>query len=481
MRLSARELLARQRNDRSTLELNGWEDFYRLLVSGRAPEKRKMNPTQVALWTSEARARAYKGPAGCAKTSTVVVDVMAHALLEPGSKLFIARHDYNDLMDTTAGRAEEVLSRLPAGTLLDRDKSPPMKWWLRPIAIKGADGQVDETPSLITFMGLKEYKGSYEFNGGAVDEAAEVEDRKIVLGLLSRLRHMKGTRFLDLAFNPPSKDHWLYTACTGLDEHEEKVAEPVFTLFEPHPNENAENLPPGYQEELAASLPEDMRQSYVDGAWGSTFPGDPVIPQFRANVHTKAIIPFGHRTLYRFWDFGFRRPYCCWAQITKSGALHVMAEILGQNQEVDSFAGDVLRKTAELFHEFTAVVDYGDPAVKQQKDTGSALAILKGMGITMRSTYTPFDLSLRTLRMRFERMVEGAPAILIAQQCRVLVNALKGGYHLKPDGVTPVKDEYYDHPVDALRYGVWNLWGVTASLSATNLVTNIAYWEATRE
>ena len=431
------------------------------------------------MWTSKATTRAYKGPAGCAKTSTIVVDVIAHALLEPGSRLFIARSDYNDLMDTTAGRAEEVIGRLPQGTMLDRDKSPPMKWWLRPIARRLEDGSLDERPSMITFMGLKEYKGSYEFNGGCVDEADEVEDRKIVLGLLSRLRHMTGTTFLDLAFNPPSEEHWLYTACTGLDEHGEKVAEPIFTLFEPRPKENLANLPSNYYEMLSESLPEDMRQRFVDGAWGSTFPGEPVVRSFSANTHTRARLEFARRTLYRFWDFGFRRPYCCWCQVTKDGRLEVLHELLGQNQEVDAFAADVIRETALRFANYTGVVDYGDPAVKQKKDTGQALSILKGIGITMRSVYTPFDLSLRTLRMRFERMVNGAPAILIAQSCRVLVNALKGGYHLKDDGVTPFKDGYYDHSVDAFRYGVWNLWGAAASMSSTNIATNIAYWEAT--
>lgn len=406
---------------------------------------------------------------------------MAHALLEPGSKLFIARHDYNDLMDTTAGRAEEVLARLPVGTLLDRDKTPPMKWWLRPMAIRGADGELDESPSLITFMGLKEYKGSYEFNGGAIDEAAEIEDKKVALGMLSRLRHMKGTRFMDLAFNPPSEDHWLYTACTGLDSHGEKVAEPIFTLFEPHPKENNENLPPGYHDELAAHLPEDMRQSYVDGAWGSVFPGKPVVPQFSASTHVRESAPWARRTLYRFWDFGFRRPYCCWCQLTKDGVLEVMHEVLGQNQEVDAFAAEVLKETAIHFPGALAVVDYGDPAVKQHKDTGQALGMLQQVGILLRSVHTPMDLSLRTLRMRLERMVSGRPAIIIKKTCRVLINALKGGYRFKEDGVTPFKDGYYDHAADAFRYGVWNLWGSTGTVSSTSLATNIAYWEATRE
>lgn len=479
MRLSVREQLTlAKRNRHVQTVMESWEDFYKLLVDGdRPPAERRVNPTQMKLWTSSEKVRAYKGPAGCAKTSTIVADVLMRALVEPGTKHFIGRQDYNDLLDTTAARAIEMMNRLPQGTLVDKRSSPPMKWWVKPIPSRGPDGTVDESISEITFMGMKDVmKGSFEFAGGCLDEADEM-DEKAVLGLISRFRSTKGTMYLDLAFNPPSEDHWLYTACTGKNAHGEQIKEPIFALFEPQPKENVRNLRPGYYEDMTALLPEDMRQRLVDGAWGSCFPGDPVVRQFRQQVHVRSSIPYGGGTLYRFWDFGYRRPYVCFCQLTKTGRLMIMEEHLGMNQEVEAFAADVLRMSRELFPDAKAFVDYGDPAVKQHKDTGSALARFREAGIMLRFQATPFDVSLGVLRKRFELMVEGLPAITIARRCRVLVNALAGGYHLKEDGVTPHKDGYYDHCVDALRYGCWNIWGATSSVSTTGYaVQSIAYW-----
>lgn len=91
------------------------------------------------------------------------------------------------------------------------------------------------------------------------------------------------------------------------------------------------------------------------------------------------------------------------------------------------------------------------------------LALLNNAGILMRYQRTPFDVSIQVLRKRFEMDIEGDPAILLDPSVRILADGLAGGYHLKEDGVTPRKDGYFDHEVDALRYGVYNIFGVTMS------------------
>jgi hypothetical protein len=133
----------------------------------------------------------------------------------------------------------------------------------------------------------------------------------------------------------------------------------------------------------------------------------------------------------------------------------------------------------ERFPNARAFKDFGDPAVAQKKDTGSMLSLLGKAGILLAYQHTPFDLSMRVLRTRFETLIEGEPAVLIdPRNCPILVGALAGGYHLKPDGVTPKKDGYYDHPVDALRYGVWNVYGASQSSSSNLVPASIAYWSS---
>lgn len=442
--------------------LSSPEDFFRLLVDGdREPAERRLNPTQVEFWSDPAYAKAYMGPAGCAKTSTVVADTVARAIFEPGSKHLIARNDYNDLMDTTFKRFTEMIDRLPPGTVVDRTKQAPAKYWLRPATINGSE---PEDLSEITFMGLKGGLGSYEFTSAAVDEASEAEESAVV-EIFGRLRVKKGHRSLSVCFNPPDKHHWLYEACTGLDAHDEKTGEPIiFKLFQPTPRENIRNLPENYYENMAERMPEDMRQRFVDGAWGSTFPGDPVIRQYRAPMHN-GDTKWERQTLFRFWDFGYNRPAVLYCQVSTQGHLHVMREYLGHRQTGELFIQKVLADTQQYFPGAKNTIDFGDPAVAQVKDTGSMLQLLQTSGILIRYQDTPLDISMAVLRKRFELLLEGYPAIIIdRREAPILAGGLRGGYHFKKDGVTPHKDGYYDHLIDCLRYGIFNLFGLSMNV-----------------
>lgn len=471
-RKSLRQRLAEERKAKFTgLEFASIEELYKLLVDGdRPPEERSANPTQLAFWNDPSFAKSYGGPAGCAKTSTVVAEQIVRGLFEPGYKGLIARHDYNDLKDTTKLRFDEMIARLPPGTVVDVSNEAPAKVWIQPAKMNGNE---PAELSTFTFMGLKGGLGSYEFTGAVVDEADEC-DEKEVEEVRTRLRHKRGTPYMAIAFNPPDKSHWLYTACMGLDARDERVGQPRFSHHRPNPRENARNLPSDYYD-MMASLPEDMRQRLRDGEWGTVFPGQPVVRAFSKRVHTGRLAYKGG-TLFRFWDFGFNRPYCCFAQVSIKGHLQVLHEYLGYMMEGQTFVNEVLRITADKFPTARVFKDFGDPAVAQKKDTGSMLNLLNKAGILIGYQHTPFDMSLRVMRTKFEALIEGEPAIMVDyRECPILVGALAGGYHLDEAGVKPVKDGYYDHPVDALRYGIWNVFGVGQTTNTT-VPTSIAYW-----
>src|SRR5579859_4902150 len=91
--------------------------------------------------------RGYMGAFGGGKTWTLAVCCIMRSILCPGRKSYVSRHDYNDLVKVTVPEFESVMAKLPPDVLLGRDKSPPMKWVLRP-AFPGPE-------SSITFMGLK--------------------------------------------------------------------------------------------------------------------------------------------------------------------------------------------------------------------------------------------------------------------------------------------------------------------------------------
>lgn len=466
MRKSNLEILQDQKRVKAEKTVVDEDDFPNILVGG------PLNPTQRSFIEDPAEAlidpetglpgdlsweAAYMGPYGCAKTSTCLAKMILQALYEPGSQILIARNNFNDLRATTYADAEEMLQRLPPGTLVDRNKDSPMKWVIRPIGDP-------EKLSTLWFMGLTDGLGSYRFHSAFVDEADEVPYDRFN-ELRGRCRLKGCTNLIALAFNPPSEDHWLYTETTGLNAKGQLVKPPTLKLFRPQPKENARNLKTGYYEKLREQYPPDMVKRLVDGEWGSTFAGQPVYGEFSRHLHVGDLQYDRYLPLYRFWDFGYRFPICLWAQTTDDGGLRILREEMGKDVEIRPFAERCKAITAGEFRAPTLeVVDYGDPAARQKKDTGSTLAVLNQLGIQLKFRISTLDPGIRAIRHLLSRLIKKEPAFKIDKRCVVSIRALEGGYHYpdeetKSDALKPVKDNYYDHPMDALRYGVVNIYG----------------------
>lgn len=441
------QIEAAKRPKQSTITL----DYEGLLtrVLGKRPRI-----TQGKFIASSARNKAYKGMAGCAKTSTIVGSMIMRAFLQPGFKGAIGRFHYNDLLGTSMGRAQEMFDRVSATCIVGRDKTPPAKWM-----IQAFDGSI----STIDFIGLQDYPGGYEWHRIAVDEADEC-DLRTIQGLRSRLRapSLPGVNpnyGLDLAFNPPDETHWLYEACTGLTHDGKKSKEGKWLeLFEPTEGENDENLPPNYYEENFKGMPEDMLTRLKHGKWGANFAGDPVYPQFSTHLHARDNIHFNPDLgLMRFWDFGYRRPACIFVQMDEEFRIHVLAEILGENEEAKPFTERVKAFSNRNFSNAIGYLDFGDPAAAQKKDTGSTLSILADAGIELIFIVSSIEEGTRRVRFLLESIIKGQPAIQVSRHNAPLtMRMLQGGYRLAANH-RPLKDGFYDHLADAFRYGIVNL------------------------
>lgn len=421
---------------------------------------RSLMPTQREFIYDNRPVVGYMGAAGAAKTSSLCAAGLIRQLLVPDGRLLVARFDYNDLIDTTAKRMQEMMNALPVGTLIDRNKNPPMKWWIRPV---GSDAE----PSEITFMGLKENLGSYEFSDAIIDEADEVPRSAFDL-VKSRLRHIrKGVdldsqiRTLRFVFNPPDTTHWLYEVCTGLNHEGRRLHSPLVDhLYTPQYRENARNLPPGYYDEMLRTMPTDLADRLVRGQWGATFPGTPVYREFNSDLHVKRGLQYDRtQPILRFWDFGYRRPCVLWAQLDWAGRLLFLREYLGENMEASAFARKVKTLSAKYYPHADYYADFGDPAVVQKKDTGQTLAHFAKEGITMQYRVSSIESGVQAIRQRLELLIEGQPALQVDEQnCPILIRAFRGGYHNDDKG-KPFKDGFYDHEMDAARYGVINVLG----------------------
>lgn len=491
MRKSVRERLAEAKRRKDGPQVMSFEDLMLLLLDPRPRPNRRANPTQLAFILDNSPFSAFMGPKGSAKTSAGAAAGWLRMLLQPGSKGLVTRKDYNDLKQTTRLRFEEMLQRLPAGTLLDRSKEPPETWYINTVPMLSPEGDVlDDTPAQVSFAGLESLgeAGSYEFDWAFIDEASEVEERSVhaVNGLMRNIPRwaesmgeLRGFYRTMMAFNPTDTFHWLYTACTGFNYQGHKVKEPWVKLFTPQLKENQRNLPRDYYERLAETMPADMRVRLVEGQWGAVFEGAPVLKEFSTSLHVikNLMQQFDvHAPLYRFWDFGYRHPCVIWAQIDEMGRLLHFKELMVENVEIAAFVDMVRTREAQWFPGHEKFLDYGDPAARQKKDTGSTLAVLAQKGIVLRYQISTIEAGLSTMRVWMERLIGGAPAVQYdADGCPILIRGLAGGYHMDDKGEKPLKDGYYDHLVDANRYGYVNLFGVTGYRPTANAPKSLEY------
>jgi hypothetical protein len=458
MNLSTRELLVRAKARGEVRIPLDYETLLRkMLGPGRDGVERGPVPTQRKFIESKARNKAFKGMAGVAKTTSLCASMFLRALFQPNFQGAIGRLDYNKLMGTTYKSFEAMVNRVNPDLIIDRDKTPPLKLYIQQPGGIGI--------SQIDFIGLKEYPGSYEWHRVAVDEADEC-DLTVIEGLKTRLRAPCPPEYqddygVDMVFNPPDEIHWIYSACTGRNAQGKIIQEPTFTLFEPKYGENDSNLPQNYSTENFRGLPNDMLMRLKFGNWGASFPGQGVFHgSFSSNVHVRPVIPFDPTLpLFRWWDFGFGHPSCVWAQADEHFRIRILREVLGENIEAKAFIQHCIGVTNQHFPEAQGILDFGDPAAKQKKDTGSTLQVLDGQGINL--IYLDgmtIEEGLRRIRFLLEQLWAGEPAITISKMGAPLtVRMFQGGYYKHKTTGRPVKDGFYDHLADAIRYGITNI------------------------
>jgi len=218
--------------------------------------------------------------------------------------------------------------------------------------------------------------------------------------------------------------------------------------------------------------------------------GDPVIPEYQDEKHTRDFLWDRSLRLLRFWDFGFVSPVALFAQLTLFGQLRVRRELCPFNTPLNQLWAMVQAVTLELageesqldgsspydvagaaLEEIEQVVpkgpmDAGDPAGTNQTDLGSSAEWLAGRGVQLHTQRPGTEVSYSNLRARFlrdvmEPGVGPVPALLLHPECKNLRAACAGAFHLSPHPpYKPVKTHPEKDVVDALRYGEDNLIGL---------------------
>ncbi|OGR94789.1 MAG: hypothetical protein A2902_01625 [Elusimicrobia bacterium RIFCSPLOWO2_01_FULL_64_13] len=181
------------------------------------------------------------------------------------------------------------------------------------------------------------------------------------------------------------------------------------------------------------------------------------------------------KTVYRGWDFGYRRPFCVWAFEDDEDTLVVLYEMMGQDILIHEFADQVLDLSRKWFGwlengkaEMPRFRDFCDPAgaAKSDKSKRSSVEVLNSKAIYPGFLHRGIDEGLVSVRQLLRpREKLGTPELTFHERCHILIEGMKGGYHYPEENPTrpevqsdvPEKDGYFDHGADALRYLVVGL------------------------
>lgn len=312
--------------------------------------------------------------------------------------------------------------------------------------------------------------------------------------------------------NPPPDDHWWYQLAeegclkTAKDKAEaQRQVSEVFDFFrgpaplikvdgkyQPNPlAENIENLPGGHQYyfDMLAGNTDEHVNVMVLGNYGTIAEGRLVYPHYNDRIHcpeygAKAIkgLPIGLG-----WDFGLT-PSLVIGQMTPSGQLRTIAELVAEDMDARTFARDCAKPFLErYFKDFDICHSHGDPAGNNrgEGEGKSAIGILNDEyieheedRIDLGFVTDPAPTNDPTQRIdavsRFmTKLISGEPGYVLNKACVTLRRAKQGGYCFKRLAVAgkeglfkdkPDKNKY-SHCSDAEQYMAL---GFVHSYTATN-------------
>lgn len=180
--------------------------------------------------------------------------------------------------------------------------------------------------------------------------------------------------------------------------------------------------------------------------------GQRVFPGFRIDAHVKQIKANPYRTIWRGWDFGYNHPACVWLQMDELGRLNVLHELLGEEILINEFAAEVKAISRRLFPG-CGFKDAGDPAGQAVNDKSerTTVDVLRALGIRVNMRKRPVREGINTIRGLLIPQGDVKSRFVIDPQCEHLIDGFLGGY-TRNDEEEPIKDGFYEHLFDAMRY-----------------------------
>lgn len=414
----------------------------------------KPGEKQTAIHMDLARTKSIRGGLGSGKSRCVGEHFYNLGLRYPKSRYLIGRRDLPSLKKTTQ---HEFLEKVvdPA-TVLSFNVNDNILFL--------------KNMSEFHFVQLKDPDAfkSFEGVGAFLDEFDEnAEDCEPVWNKINQRLRQKiwdGSKWIEpaftsaLVFNPTDDQHPLYHLT-------KRAGDLDLSEFRLSTYDNLANLPSSYLPELLRTLPPWDIPRLVHGHWGRQIKGKPVFHGFKMETHVRKLDFDDRFPLLRGWDFGFNRPAVTFLQYEPiTGRVHLLREYIGDKEYLDkTVVPKVLEITRQLCGSGHPVMDYCDPHGADNKDNAesSVETLRTKFGIHCIYRRERIKVGIEEIQHKiitqcptdFEKPAESmAPLLLVDPSCQISIGGFVGGYHRDPETGDPVKDGYFDHPMDTIRY-----------------------------
>ena len=392
-------------------------------------------------------------------TRALTAEALIQAMRYPNNEVIISRDVLADLKRTTKRSFLE-------------ETMPPELFALPEVEWRESEQRMNfkHNGSAIQFMGLDKPGRAGSTNCGCwiVDEAHLLGDEMDAWykAIVRQVRRHDTQRSIVLGGHPQGRNSWLHRRfITELD--------PDWAFFPCNPEDNRENLPPGYLENLHKELSSDplYLNRYYYGKW-EEFEGT-VLCEFDEKKHIcEPFVPPKHWTKYRGMDYGLNSPSTClWAAVDPEGMVYFYDEWGGRNMPIGSQVQSVRMKTGMDTIDLT-LLDGRSAGRREQTNSGLITIAeqyrLAGLPVVPSATGKAADVEAGLLMMK---------GLLAADRMKIMRQGLVGNRQLGCPNLiremfglvyAPIKegananDKYLgsDHYIDAARYIVCRHFGM---------------------
>jgi len=209
------------------------------------------------------------------------------------------------------------------------------------------------------------------------------------------------------------------------------------------------------------------RRVMLLGEWGNAYlEGNGIYTSFFSedNIYHDFNINSNLAFYYNFYasiDFGVRRPAYVLLLEDELGRLIVIDELLGENEPIIVFLQNVAKRLKSNFGLTIHDVEWWGDVAGNQRDQFDGMTLLKKVQdefrLTIKTMRVPQFQSIEAIRDMLTTDIHGKKWLRVYQNCHITLNGLLGEFQIDDSGKL-LKDGYYEHIHDALRYVCYPLY-----------------------